>query len=182
MGNADNRTLIIMRRRRGMTEPDVLDTSALINWPLVSLDGGFVVESQRLEVVRISPDRMLPIEAARMNWSSPSRESLEEATRIASKTGDLDGLSETDLRLFALAIELGGHMHTDDYRLQNLCSSVGLKWTPVESKGISEVWEWEIRCRGCGAVADGSENTRPASEGVGECIECGSELRVVKKR
>ena len=182
MDNTDNRALSIMRRRRAMAEPDVLDTSALINWPLVSLERGFVVESQRLEVERVSPDRMLSIEAVRMNWSSPSRESLEEATRIASKTGDLGGLSDTDLRLFALAIELGGHMHTDDYRLQNLCSSVGLKWSPVESKGISEVWEWEIKCRGCGVVAVGPENTRPAGESVGECIECGSELRVMKKR
>jgi UPF0271 protein len=165
-----------------MPEPDVLDTSALINWPLDALENGFVVESQRLEVNRIAPNRMLSIEAVRMNWVSPSRDSLNEATRIAMKSGDLDGLSETDLHLFALSIELGGHMHTDDYRLQNLCSSIGLNWSSVESRGISEIWEWEVKCRGCGLVVVGSRKTRPASEGIGECTQCGSELRVVRKR
>ena len=73
-------------------------------------------------------------------------------------------------------------MHTDDYRLQNLCNLVGVEWSPVVSEGISEVWNWEIRCRGCGALASGTGNTRPASEEIGSCAECGSGLRVVKKK
>ena len=164
-----------------MTMPDILDTSALINWPIDALNGGFVVSGQRLEVERIAPERMLSIETAGVNWSSPSSESVQESTAIARKTGDLDGLSETDLHLLALAIELGGHMHTDDYRLQNLCNSVGVSWSPVVSEGIKETWNWEIRCIGCGTLVAGAEKTRPASEEIGACAECGSELRVVKK-
>ena len=124
-----------------MTMPDILDTSALINWPIDALNGGFVVSGQRSEVERIAPERMLSIETAGVNWSSPSSESVQESTAIARKTGDLDGLSETDLHLLALAIELGGHMHTDDYRLQNLCNSVGVSWSPVVSEGIKENWK-----------------------------------------
>ena len=164
-----------------MTMPDILDTSALINWPIDALNGGFVVSGQRSEVERIAPERMLSIETAGVNWSSPSSESVQESTAIARKTGDLDGLSETDLHLLALAIELGGHMHTDDYRLQNLCNSVGVSWSPVVSEGIKETWNWEIRCIGCGTSVVGAEKTRPASEEIGACAECGSELRVVKK-
>jgi len=165
-----------------MSMPEILDTSALINWPLDSLEGGYVVDSQRLEVNRLSPSRMLTLEAARMKWSSPSEDSLEEATKIAMDTGDLDGLSETDLSLFALAIELGGRIHTDDYRIQNLCSSIGIQWEAVESDGITEFWNWEIRCQGCGVVSEGSEKTRPASEKVGKCRDCGSDLKIVKMR
>ena len=165
-----------------MTRPKILDTSALINWPIDALEGGFVVNSQRGEVERISPERMLILEAARINWISPSANAIQESTILARKTGDLDGLSETDLHLLAVAIELDGHMHTDDYRLQNLCGSVGIKWSPVETEGISEVWNWEIRCIGCDFVAEGGENTRPAGEEIGRCLECGSELRVVKKK
>ena len=164
-----------------MTMPDILDTSALINWPIDALNGGFVVSGQRSEVERIAPERMLSIETAGVNWSSPSSESVQESTAIARKTGDLDGLSETDLHLLALAIELGGHMHTDDYRLQNLCNSVGVSWSPVVSEGIKETWNWGIRCIGCGTLVAGAEKTRPASEEIGACAECGSELRVVKK-
>jgi len=162
--------------------PDILDTSALINWPIDALDGGFAVNGQRSEVERIAPERILSIETARVNWISPSTESVQESTVIARKTGDLDGLSETDLHLLALAIELGGHLHTDDYRLQNLCKTVGVRWSPVVSEGISDVWNWEIRCRGCGALVAGAENTRPASQEIGVCPECGSELRTVKKK
>jgi len=165
-----------------MPMPEILDTSALLNWPLDSLEGKYVVDGQRKEVERLSPSRMLTVEAARMKWSSPSRDSLEEATIIARNTGDLDGLSETDLSLFALAIELAGQIHTDDYRLQNLCSSVGIQWAPVESSGITEFWNWEIKCLGCGIVTEGSEKTRPVSEKVGECHDCGSDLKIVKKR
>jgi len=165
-----------------MSMPDILDTSALINWPIDALDGGFAVNGQRSEVERIAPERILSIETARVNWISPSTESVQESTVIARKTGDLDGLSETDLHLLALAIELGGHLHTDDYRLQNLCKTVGVRWSPVVSEGISDVWNWEIRCRGCGAFVAGAENTRPASQEIGVCPECGSELRTVKKK
>ncbi len=165
-----------------MSMPKILDTSALINWPIDSLDGGFVVNGQRSEVERIAPERILSIETASVNWVSPSPESVQESTVIARKTGDIEGLSETDLHLFALVIELGGHMYTDDYRLQNLCNLVGVEWSSVLSEGISEVWNWEIRCRGCGALASGTGNTRPASEEIGSCVECGSELRVVKKK
>jgi len=164
-----------------MTMPNILDTSALINWPIDALVGGFSVNGQRSEVERIAPERMLSIETAEVNWISPSPESVQEAVAIGRKTGDLDGLSETDLHLLALAIELGGHMHTDDYRLQNLCNSVGVRWSPVVSEGITDVWNWEIRCSGCGTLVPGAEKTRPASEGMGECSECGSILRVVKK-
>ena len=181
MSKTDNRDITTFGGL-SMSMPKILDTSALINWPIDSLDGGFVVNGQRSEIERVAPERMLSIETARMNWVSPSPESVQESTVIARKTGDIDGLSETDLHLFALAIELGGHMHTDDYRLQNLCNSVGVEWSPVVSEGISEVWNWEIRCMGCGALASGTGNTRPASEEIGSCAECGSGLRVVKKK
>ena len=160
--------------------PNVLDTAALINWPIELLDGGFVVENQRLELSRVSPDRMLSIEAANLIWKSPSRESIDEATKISRETGDLDSLSETDLSLIALVVEVRGHLHTDDYRMQNVCSSSGLKWSPVETVGISETWYWELKCGGCGRVTSGRGRTRFARESPGECKDCGSELRFRK--
>ena len=163
-----------------MDVPNVLDTAALINWPIELLDGGFVVENQRLELSRVSPDRMLSIEAANLIWKSPSRESIDEATKISRETGDLDGLSETDLSLIALVVEVRGHLHTDDYRIQNVCSSSGLTWSPVETVGISETWNWELKCRGCGRVTPGRGRTRFARESPGECEDCGSELRFRK--
>jgi rRNA maturation endonuclease Nob1 len=139
-----------------MGAPNVLDTAALINWPIELLDRGYVVENQRLEVSRVSPER------------------------ICLETGDLDGLSETDLLLLALVIDIKGHLYTDDYRIQNVCSSAGIKWSPVETVGISETWSWELKCGGCGRVTSGRGRTRFARESPGECEDCGSELRFSK--
>ncbi len=163
-----------------MGVPNVLDTAALINWPIELLDGGYVVENQRLELSRVSPDRMLSLEAANLIWKSPSRESIDEATNISRDTGDLGGLSETDLSLIALVIDIRGHLHTDDYRIQNVCGSSGIKWSPVETVGISETWNWELKCIGCGGVTSGRGRTRFAREGPGVCEDCGSELRFRK--
>ena len=159
---------------------NVLDTAALINWPIESLHEGYVVENQRLELSRFSPERMLSIEAAKLKWMSPSVESLNQAKKISHETGDLDGLSETDLSLLALVIDIKGHLYTDDYRIQNVCSSAGIRWSPVETDGISETWNWELKCRGCGRVTSGRGGTRLARESPGECEDCGSELRFRK--
>ncbi len=163
-----------------MGVPNVLDTGALINWPIELLDGGYVVENQRLELSRVSPERMLSLEAANLIWKSPTIETIDQATKISLDTGDLDGLSETDLSLLALVIDIKGHLYTDDYRIQNVCSSAGIKWSPVETVGISETWNWELKCRGCGRVTSGRGRTRFARESPGECEDCGSELRFRK--
>ena len=163
-----------------MVVENVLDTAALIHWPIELLDGGYVVESQRLELNRVSPERMLSLEAANLMWKSPSIESINQATEISHGTGDLDGLSETDLSLIALAIDIKGHLFTDDYRIQNVCSSAGIEWSPVETVGISETWKWELKCRACGRVTSGRWGTRFARESHGECGDCGSELKFRK--
>ena len=178
--NPDNTTLIGDPRRVAMGVQNVLDTAALINWPIESLHGGYVVENQRIELSRFSPERMLSIEAANLTWMSPSVESINQATKISHETGDLDGLSETDLSLLALVIDIKGRLYTDDYRLQNVCNSAGIEWSPVETVGISETWNWELKCRGCGRVTAGRWGTSFARESPGECGDCGSELKFRK--
>jgi len=161
---------------------DVLDTAALVSWPVDALENGFVVDSQKAEVRRIAPEKILSIEAASLNWDSPSEVSVEQATELAKGTGDLVGLSETDLHLLALAIEKKGRMHTDDYRLQNLCSEAGLQWSTVDTEGISQVWTWEVACSGCGDVPEARSKTIPSRNGLGTCKICGSGLRISRKR
>ncbi len=165
-----------------MERVEVLDTSALVSWPVAALEGGFVVEGQRAEVDRVAPERNLSIEAANLHWDLPSEISLRQATDLARGTGDIVGLSETDLSLLALAIEKNGRMHTDDYRLQNLCSAAGLDWLAVESDGISHVWNWEVRCPGCGNAPEAQKGTRPSGDSLGQCKDCGLALIISRKR
>lgn len=165
-----------------MARAKVLDTSALIYWPIDLLRGGFVVENQKKEINRVAPERSLIIQAADLNWTEPSKESLERAVSAAMKTGDLASLSETDLAILAIAIEKEGRIFTDDYRLQNTCSNAGIPWSTVELEGIAEIWTWEIRCKACSNVTGVPKKTRPSGTEIGECEICGSELTVVRKR
>ena len=165
-----------------MRTAKVLDTSALISWPLVELHGGMAVEGQIEEVRRLSEGRLIEIGAANLKWMEPSEISIEKATSLAISSGDLAGLSEVDLRLLALTLEENARLHTDDYRLQNICEMTGLSWSSVEQSGISQVWSWEIICEGCGEVHRHLQGTIPAGNEIGECRNCGARLRMKRKR
>ena len=165
-----------------MQTDKVLDTAALISWPLVELNGGMAVEGQIEEVRRVSEARLIDVDAANLKWIEPSEISIEKATSLATSSGDLVGLSDVDLRLLALTLEKNARLHTDDYRLQNLCEISGLSWSSVELPGISQVWSWEIRCEGCGEVHKHLQGTIPASKEIGRCNNCGSRLSMKRKR
>ncbi|MCH1591820.1 MAG: hypothetical protein L7R66_02385, partial [Candidatus Thalassarchaeaceae archaeon] len=88
-----------------MGDMQVLDTSALISWPLSELDGSMIVSSQIDELHRHSPTRGEIIDSLGVIISEPGKESLSMVSKLAIKTGDMAGLSETDLNLVALAQE-----------------------------------------------------------------------------
>jgi len=167
--------------RTGMAAGEVLDTAALIAWPLERMRGSLVVPSQRAELSRISPDREMLLDAAGMEWVTPGPTALARASDIATDTGDMAGLSPVDLELLALTIERVATLVTDDYRLQNLCESGGVPWLSVTMEGITSLWSWELRCTGCGAVLPSPDAPSPSRE-LGDCADCGSTLRLSRKR
>ena len=140
-----------------------------------------MVPGQRSELARISPDRELAVEAADLNWETPSEDALARARELATSTGDMAGLSNVDFELLALTVERGAILVTDDYRLQNLCELGGITWSSVTTEGIRSMWSWELRCSGCGWVADAPE--KPYSDrNLGNCRECGSDLTLKRLR
>ncbi len=156
----------------------VLDTAALIHWPLERLHGA-VVPNQRDEFVRIAPDREITLEVADLDWRTPSPDYLEQASSVANSTGDLAGLSKTDLEILALTLQLGATLVTDDYRLQNCCVAAGIGHEPVLTAGIAEEWEWQLICTGCRAIGGESEISVKKGE-YGNCPDCGSPYRMRK--
>ena len=103
-----------------MAPGDVLDTAALIAWPVERIVGRMVLRAQREELYRVAPDRLVLLDAVEVDWASPGDASVEAARELAMLTGDIAGLSSIDLELLALAMEREGTLFTDDYRLQNL--------------------------------------------------------------
>ena len=102
----------------------------------------------------------------------PTGDNVGKVREAAEVTGDISRLSNTDVDVLALALELRAMILTDDYSIQNLARVLKIEYRPGITTGIKEVFHWGYRCRGCGRTFESKEN---------DCPVCGSEIRVVRK-
>ena len=161
----------------------VLDTAALLHWPVAELADGICAESQRQEIERLSPQRAMLVFALEIDWRQVSPKWLEMARDEAAKTGDLPRLSDVDVDVLALALGLDLPLFTDDYRLQNVMQSAGKVATSVESEGAKKVWTWELRCTGCRIKTEVPNDVDRSKKGaVKDCDICGSPMMLKKAR
>ena len=102
----------------------------------------------------------------------PEADALGVIAAAASRTGDDGRLSETDVQVLALALELKAIIVSDDYSVQNVARVLDI---PCQGslEGIRKVIEWTYRCRGCGRYYD---------EKQPDCPVCGSEVRAVRRK
>lgn len=139
--------------------------------------------SQRAELERVDRSRSMLVDTVDLDWRDVSPEWLKQARRAAATSGDLPRLSDVDVDLLALAIGLGATLVTDDFRLRNAFSSTG---GAVESAGVTKstsVWQWVMKCSGCGVQVEVPENVqRSKQDDVGSCDRCGSPLKLKRKR
>ena len=161
---------------------EVLDTAALISWPIIRLNGCYAIPSQKIELCKIYPKKEIKIDSAELIWIEPDEKSLEIATNLAISTGDMAGLSKIDLGILALSINLKKTLVTDDYRLQNLAEKAGIEWKTVSTKGIKELWKWELRCIACKKIYSQPGKPNQKKSDWGECEDCGSKLKLKKIR
>ena len=61
-----------------MVAGEVVDTSALISWPLEMLFGSLASPRQRNELTANYPERLDIIDAIDINWTNPNKESIEK--------------------------------------------------------------------------------------------------------
>jgi UPF0271 protein len=157
-----------------------LDTSSIINGYLPTHSTGNytvaeVVEEAKSLVAKASVNLLIDTGHLQIWEASPSSVSVVER-----RLGDIGGeLSPTDTRVAALALDLrkAGRnpvVLTDDYGLQNIARVLGLEYRSVATRGITSVFEWQVRCPGCGRTVRGDARV---------CPDCGSRLtRVVRRR
>uniref|UniRef100_A0A7C3VJQ9 NOB1 family endonuclease n=1 Tax=Archaeoglobus fulgidus TaxID=2234 RepID=A0A7C3VJQ9_ARCFL len=105
-----------------------------------------------------------------------SSESIEKVKKAAMRTGDIYKLSDTDIKVLAKAldeIEKGNEvvLVTDDYAIQNVAMSLGIRFDGILHRQISKEFKWVKVCRGCGRKIESEV-----------CPVCGSEavIRRVK--
>ena len=162
----------------------VLDTAALLHWPVDQLAAGVCAISQQAELERVSPQRSLLVQSLdSIEWRDVPPAWLQDAKEAAALSGDLPRLSDVDVDVLALAIALDATLVTDDYRLQNTMQALQRPTKSVGTTGAKQVWRWELRCTGCRATSPVPANVDRSKKGsVADCDVCGSPMNVKRAR
>lgn len=156
----------------------LVDTSAIIGWHLQAppetelLTVKEVLEEAKATLTKLKTEAALAGERIRVD--EPSKASVKNVVEASAKTGDI--LSAADIKLLALALDHKDHgvLMTDDYAIQNVASSLGIRYRGVAMPGIKLRFRWRNYCPIC-------RKWYPTTED--ECEICGSRLlRKPRKR
>lgn len=114
------------------------------------------------------------IESRKLEVIEPPSYLFNHVKRLAKKSGDIGTLSNTDISILSLALQLEKEglkpiVISDDYSVQNLSKFLGFKFSRLSTNGISNKIEWLIYCIGCGKTFKNGETTI--------CDNCGTKLK-----
>ncbi|NLE06417.1 MAG: ribonuclease VapC [Crenarchaeota archaeon] len=158
----------------------VLDTSAFV--------GGFdpfsILEEQitpPLVEKEVKKDTMrtfrfnTAVETGKIKIIEPTIESINEVKSSATLAGDSFFLSDTDIQVLALALEIkkrdaDPQIVTDDYSIQNIAKKLDIKFVSMITFGIRRFLNWMRYCPAC-------HKKYPANYKGKECEICGTELK-----
>ena len=115
------------------------------------------------------------VENGKLKVKAPSEEFLNRVKASAITVGDSFFLSETDMQILALALELKAagynpQIVTDDYSIQNVATQMGIEFAALATFGIRRLLEWVRYCPAC-------HREYPADYGSTKCTVCGTELK-----
>ncbi len=158
----------------------VLDASALVAGfdPFSISEEQYTLPSVVEEVSKhsvFSSRFEMAIDNGRVTVRVPATDFLEKAKTSASAVGDAFFLSDTDVQVLALALELkanGYHplIATDDYSIQNVASHMNIEFVSLVTFGIRRRLQWIRYCPACHRkYAEGYKDTR--------CQTCGTQLK-----
>ncbi|MEG3224423.1 MAG: ribonuclease VapC [Methanobacteriales archaeon Met13] len=157
----------------------VLDTSGIIGRFLSQKSPNFTTNGVINEVKDF--ESRIFVENARKNGNlkicEPKKNALNQVQGIMEASGDILRLSEVDLEVVALAVTFMEFCQpvvvTDDYSMQNVLKIMKIPYQSVLTRGIEEVYNWVLICRGC-------KMKYPNDYQGDDCEICGSKLS--KKR
>lgn len=143
----------------------VLDTSSIIYLnDFRKFDELLTVQ----EVIEEVKDRIseMKLSVLKLKIAEPKNEIVEKIKNIAKETGDLEKLSNTDIKVLALAKENNCTIISDDYNIQNVAEKIGINYISIFSKKITKLIKWKKFCNNCKKYFD-KENV---------CSICGEKL------
>jgi endoribonuclease Nob1 len=129
------------------------------------------VKRNNMTLLRFS----MAVENGRLKIFAPSQQFLQKVKTCATSVGDSFFLSETDVQVLALALEIKERgdtpqIMTDDYSIQNVATKLGLEYVALATFGIRRVLSWIRYCPAC-------HRTYPANFKETTCLVCGTELK-----
>ncbi len=95
------------------------------------------------------------LDGGRLIELDPTENVARQVKETARRSGDLRRVSDTDLSVVALALQLkevndGVTIISDDYSVENLASLFKINHAAVMTRGISRTVHWLVYCSGCG--------------------------------
>jgi len=107
------------------------------------------------------------IESNRLKIIEPEREFVVRVQQKASQTGDIQSLSDEDVSILALCLQLNGELVTDDFSILNVAKHLNLRVSPVMTQGIARIKDWIYFCSGC----------QKTFSKISQCPICGNKLK-----
>ena len=163
----------------------VLDTSAFIAGfdPLTVPEKQYTVSEVKSELNEGSIPWIrfnAAIENGKITIIKPKDSCFQEILEASKKVGDMRYLSEADLQVLALAMELKGRglsplIVTDDYSIQNVANKIDVEFTSLMTFGIKFRFKWILYCPAC-------YRKYPSDYRFKSCEVCGTELKRKPKK
>lgn len=115
------------------------------------------------------------IEQGKVIVKRPEKSFLDAVKTSATAIGDKVFLSETDLQILALALELKDEGYSpviasDDYSVQNVANCIGVEFASLATFGIRFQLEWMRYCPACYRKYKADYKRK-------RCAVCGTELK-----
>jgi len=117
----------------------------------------------------------MAIEDGRLKLREPSAQALSKARETALEMGDFLSLSEVDMKIIALAVQLRSEGYTpeiitDDFAIQNVAKRLNVKYASVITYGIKYQLRWVLYCPAC-------HRKYPPDYKSEICESCGTRLK-----
>jgi len=94
------------------------------------------------------------VESGKLKIKMPSETFLTKVKASATLVGDVSFLSETDIHILALALQLktqgyNPQIITDDYSIQNVATQMNVEFASLTTAGIRRRLQWIRYCPAC---------------------------------
>lgn len=158
----------------------IIDTSAILSGKPIDISQGMLLTTTGMSD-EISPGgrdyrnfQMLKEKGLQLH--SPTNTSIQRVKKNAKETGDDQRLSQTDIEILALALDLNADTNldvtilTDDYSIQNVAMALNVKFKGFSQKEITQRFQWISHCPGC---------KRGFQEPIDICPVCGTKTKLI---